>query len=401
MTSAVSRARRLRVAMFTDYFPPHAGGGVEKVVYELSRGLVREGAEVDLFTLRTAGGAREELMDGVRVHRSAAFELTRLLRLQSAFSPQLFVNAYRQLKANPPDVIHAHNTFFFSSLAAATLAKLLRRPLVTTLHLGSLDALPLPQRLPVLAYERSLGRAIVAASDRLVCVSEAVAAHGLRMGARPDRVSVQLNAVDSETFRPPREERDGPPRMVFVGRLIQNKGPQYLVEALPAVLGRHPEATVCFAGDGPMRASLEARCRELGIEGAVQFPGTRSDVPEVLRECDLFVRPSLMEGLPLTTLEAMASGLPAVVTPVGGTPEVVEDGVTGLLVPPRDVPALAAALERLLADRALRREMGTTGRSRVERDFGWDRVVQQSLALYEHVAATSAVGGPLLRQAAA
>ncbi len=375
--------------MFTDYFPPHVGGGVEKVVDELSRGLVRSGAEVDLFTLRTTGGLSREVRDGVRVHRSSAIELTKLLRLQTAFSPALLWDAYRRLRANPPDVIHAHTTFFFSSLVAAALAKLLRRPLVTTLHVGALDAMPLAQRLPVLAYERSLGRAVVSASDRVICVSQAVADYAPRLGAKRERTVVQLNAVDCDAFHPTDAPREGAPRLVFVGRLIQNKGPQFLIEALPHVFARHPGATLWVVGDGPLRASLEARCRELGIAERVQFLGTRSDVADLMRDCDVFVRPSLMEGLPLTVLEAMATGLPAVATPVGGTAEVLQDGVTGLLVPPRDVVGLETALDRLLADDGLRRRMGAAARRQVETDFGWGRIVRDTLHLYEDLLAPS------------
>ncbi|MGE0057277.1 MAG: glycosyltransferase family 4 protein [Dehalococcoidia bacterium] len=392
--------RPLRVAMFTDYFPPHVGGGVEKVVDELSRGLVRGGAEVDLFTLRTAGGPKHEVRDGVHVHRSGAIELTKLLRLQTAFSPALLWDAYRRLRANPPDVIHAHTTFFFSSLVAAALAKLLRRPLVTTLHVGGLDAMPLAQRLPVLAYERSLGRAVVSASARVVCVSQAVADYAPHLGAKPQRTVVQLNAVDCDAFHPAEVLRQGPPRLVFVGRLIQNKGPQFLIEALPGVFARHPEATLWMVGDGPLRASLEARCRELGIADRVQFLGTRSDVADLMRDCDVFVRPSLMEGLPLTVLEAMASGLPAVATPVGGTAEVLQDGVTGRLVPPRDVAAIETALDGLLSDADLRRRMGAAARHQVESDFGWSRVVQDTLGLYDSVV-TSAPVSVLVHEPAA
>lgn len=374
--------RPLKVAMFSDYFPPHVGGGVEKVVYEVAKGLAAEGVDVDVFTLRTAGGPDLETMDGFRVHRSGSIDLTKAIRLQSAVSPRMVQEAYQKLRANPPDVIHAHNTFFFSSLVAAGVAKLLRRPLVTTLHLGSLEALPLPQRLPVLAYERSLGRAIVTASDRVICVSEAVAAYATKLGARPERTSVQLNAVDSATFHPGVPRHEGSVRIGFVGRLIQNKGPQYLVEALPALFERHPQTELWFVGDGPLRASLEQRCNELGVSGQVRFFGTREDVDDILRQCDIFVRPSLMEGLSLTILEAMATGLPVIATDVGGTKEAVDEGRTGLLVPPSDVPALADALISLIEAPERRVQMGAAARARIEQDFGWQRIVKDSLDTY-------------------
>lgn len=378
----------MRVAMFSDYFPPHLGGGVEKVVLELSRGLAAAGVDLDVYTLRTAGGAEFEEIDGFRVHRAAAFDLTSTLRLQSAVSPSLIAKVACELRANPPDIIHAHSHFFFSSIVAAASARLLGRPLVTTLHLGSLEAMPLAQRLPVLVYERSLGRAIVAASDRVIAVSQAVADYAQRYGAGPEKTMVQPNAVDCKVYYPAKTRGRRPVRFAFVGRLIQNKGPQYLIEAVPQLLAIAPEAEIWFVGDGPLRVWLENRAGELGLTGRVSFFGTRADVPELLRQCDVFIRPSLMEGMPLTVLEAMATGLPVIATPVGGTAEIVEHEVTGLLVDPGEVDQLGQAMQRLLNTR-LRNRLGEEARRRVEADFGWPRIVQDTLALYEDLAATA------------
>lgn len=384
--SLTGQDRPLRVAMFSDYYPPHVGGGVEKVVKELAHGLTERDVEMDVFTFRTAGGSSFENAGNLRIHRYRAFDLTRTLKLQSAISPQMLKRTFQTLKHDPPDVLHAHNTFFFSSLVAAGLAKWLKRPLVTTLHLGELDALPVPQRLPVMAYERSLGRAIVAASQHLIAVSQAVADYAVSHGAAPNKITVQPNAVDSDAFQPATQRHKGPPRIAFVGRLIQNKGPQYLVEAVPELARAVPGVEVWFIGDGPMRASLEARTRALDVEESVQFFGTREDVDQLLQAVDIFARPSLMEGLPLTVLEAMATGLPVVATPVGGTPEVVKDGTNGLLVPPSDVDALAQALIRLATNPGLRQQLGVQGRQYVEQDHGWQRIVEDTISLYNELA---------------
>jgi glycosyltransferase involved in cell wall biosynthesis len=375
----------MRVAMFSDYYPPHLGGGVEKVVFELSRGLSSAGANVDVFTLQTAGGPCLEEAGGVRVHRVPALQMTKLLGLQSAASPRLVTYAVDQLMRLRPDVIHVHNRFFFTSLIAAAAAKALNIPLITTLHLGSLEALPLPQRLPVLAYERLLGRTIIQASERVIAVSQAVADYTRRLGATPEKTQVQPNAVDSDAFRPRLTARKGPPRIAFVGRLIQNKGPQYLMAAIPRLVEREPAAEFWFVGDGPMRACLEETAQNLGVAENVRFLGVRQDVAGLLNESDIFVRPSLMEGMPLTVLEAMACGLPVVATPVGGTAELVTEGKTGLLVPPRNVDALTTALQRLIDSPQLRAELGANGRRLVEKDYGWQRISRETLAVYEDV----------------
>jgi glycosyltransferase involved in cell wall biosynthesis len=384
--------------MFSDYYPPHIGGGVERVVHELSRGLAAKGADVRLFTLNTSDAPDREVMDGVEVFRAPAVELTRRIGVQSAVSPQLFSLALAELRRKPPDLLHAHSRFFFSTVVATSLSLALRLPLVTTLHVGAMDTIAKAYRYPVLAYEQTVGRAVVRRSQRIVAVSEAVAAHAARLGAAPDKVRVIPNAVDSLSFHVAPEATDGGLRVVFVGRLIDNKGPQFLVEAAPAIFAQHPEAEIVFAGEGPLEAALKARAHELGIDGRVRFLGVCDDVAGLLSRCHVFVRPSLTEGMPLTVLEAMACALPVVATAVGGTPEVVEDGVTGILVRPRDVGGLAHALNRLLGDADLRTRLGRNGRELVEKTYTWERVVERNLEVYGEVARTPA---PAARRAAA
>lgn len=398
--SLYDTGRRLKVALFTDYYPPHLGGGVEQVVSNLASGMSKRGHDVRVFTLRTCGGeAYEEQPDGVRVYRANALQLTKVLGMQSSLSRELYDLARKALQDEPADVLHAHNRFFFSSLVAARLSEKSRAPLVTTLHLGSLSDLPMSMRLPSMAYERTLGRYVVNHSERLIAVSKAVAKYAPHYGASAKKLTVVPNAVDTSLFYPEDEHEprwDGRLRVGFVGRLIANKGPQYLLEAAPALLTTHPRAEIVLAGDGPMRPALEARARSLGIQDKVTFLGNRTDVADVLRGCDIFVRPSLMEGMPLTVLEAMACGVPVVATPVGGTPEVVQDEHTGLLVPTADVGELSIALVRLAQQQQLRERLGEAGRRLVCSDFTWDGVVEKNLEVYRQaVGVRSAVGAPL------
>jgi sugar transferase (PEP-CTERM/EpsH1 system associated) len=164
-----------------------------------------------------------------------------------------------------------------------------------------------------------------------------------------------------------------------VGRLDPVKGVNFLVQALSQVDGAH----LAVIGDGTERAALEALADSLGVADRVHWAGHRRDVPRLLPAFDLFIQPSVHEGLPNTVLEAMAAGLPVVATAVGGTPEVVLDGIIGLLVPPRDPQALAEAITRLLGVPDLRRKMGRAGRERVERHFSIEETVRQTEALYE------------------
>lgn len=187
---------------------------------------------------------------------------------------------------------------------------------------------------------------------------------------RWDRLYVVHCGVEPAFYQSTRSEA-GRLRMLYVGRLAAVKGLPVLLEALEKLAPRFPELSLDIAGDGPERAKLEARARELGLGERVRFLGYQSaeGVRDRLRETDVFVMASFAEGVPVVLMEAMAADVPVVATQVAGVPELVEEGVTGLLVPPGDAHALAAKLVRLLEDASLRRRLGEAGRRKVVREF--------------------------------
>ena len=372
--------------MLTDYFLPHIGGGVERVVYELSTRLIARGHAVMVVTLNTAHAPDHERLDGIEIVRAPAIQLSRLTGMQVSVAPIAPITALRAIRRFKPDVLHAHSSFFFLSAIAPLLKAIDRVPLVTTLHVAEMAHLSGWPRRATSVYEATVARVLVARSDEVTVVSEAVRAHALEtLHADARKITLIPNGVDAVRFRPHEGRRVGGAgkNVVSVGRLIFNKGPQFLLEAAPAILMRHPDARFVFAGDGPMRDELEAAARRLHIDRMVEFIGTTDDVPRILGEADILVRPSLSEGMPLTVLEAMACGLPVVASTVGGNGEAVQDGVTGYLVPPADTRALADRISELLDDPALCRRMGEAGRAIVEAAHSWDQVAEQSLAVYE------------------
>ena len=178
-----------------------------------------------------------------------------------------------------------------------------------------------------------------------------------------------------------------------VGRLAAVKDQRTLLLAFAEVLRSSPQQRnslrCILVGDGPERSALENLIAELGIEGSVWMAGDRDDIPELLACLDVFVSPSLGEGISNTVLEAMASGLPVVATRVGGNPELVEDGVTGLLVPVGDVTALANALLTLVEDPAQCEQMAHAAVRRVQRDFDWEATVAAYLEVYDVLLGTT------------
>jgi len=214
----------------------------------------------------------------------------------------------------------------------------------------------------------------------IVAVSEATAA-GLRLQGYPRaRIVVVHNGIEVEPAEPVRLADD--PTILEVARLADVKGQRSLLRALTDL-----DATAVLVGrdleqDGAYERELRAEAERLGVVDRVVFAGYRDDVPALLAGCDVFCLPSEMEGLPLVVLEAMAQGKPVVATAVGGTPELVVHGETGLLVQPGDVEALTAALAQLLADPEQARRMGEAGRERVQREFGAAAMARRILELY-------------------
>jgi len=172
-----------------------------------------------------------------------------------------------------------------------------------------------------------------------------------------------------------------------VGRLTEQKGHTYLLDAFAQVMRVLPAARLLVIGDGELRPTLERRATRLGLHGSVIFTGRREDVPRLMMALDVLALPSLWEGFGLVLLEAMAAGKPIVASRVSAIPEIVADGETGLLVPPRDVKALAQALLALLHDPQRATEMGRRGRLRLEQEFTVERMVSQTEAAYEKVRA--------------
>lgn len=228
-------------------------------------------------------------------------------------------------------------------------------------------------------------------ATRIIAISEAVKARLNRWPRAYGCCNVVPNGLDLTTFVTAKEPAVvrgslgiGPEERVIgtVGRLVPFKGHRYLLQAFAGVRLRHPSARLLVVGDGPERDSLEQQLHEMGLDGTVQFTGHRCDVPDLLAVMEIFVLPSLGEHFGRVLLEAMALEKPVVGTQAGGVLEVVEDGVTGVLVPPANPEALAEGIIRLLDDPTQARAMGRAGRRRVETYFNLRRHAELVEAVY-------------------
>lgn len=274
-------------------------------------------------------------------------------------------------------IIHAHDfKANFYALAARRRAPV---KAVATLHLWNRSS------LRTAVYE-ALDALLVRRFDRVIAVSPQIAAEARRRLVPSRKLRVILNGVDLERF-PPLPARFRQSRVVIgsVGRLVKQKGYHNLLAALAEITKSVPEVELLLVGDGPQRGELEQQARRLGLSSQVTFAGQCDPVEESYGKFDLFVSSSLSEGLPVTVLEAMASGLPIVATHVGATPEVIEDGRSGLLVPPNDVKALSEALLCLIKDRELAMRLATAGHERAGQRFSAEAMTRQTESVYEEM----------------
>jgi len=299
------------------------------------------------------------------------------------------------------DLIHSH--LYYPNLAAQLAGWRERVPVVSSLHNLELEPEIGRDNPKMSANKRRLMRAASRLAIRLgrptlVAVSAAVRDSALRtLGADPARVVTIHNGVDLDaaTVGPDRaaaREAWGIDAstlvLVIVGRLVSLKGHRYLFQALSGLRTRHPGTTLLVVGDGPFLEPFRTQVRDLGLAGAVRFLGAAPGLAErAVAAADVLVAPSLSEGFGLAVLEAMAMRRPCVVSRTGGLPEIVEDGGSGFLVAPGDVPALTAALTRLADDAALRERLGRRGRAIVEERFDVRETARRLAALYDGVLA--------------
>lgn len=277
------------------------------------------------------------------------------------------------------DVVHSHGykANIYGYLAArGTVARL-----VATCH-------GWPGKTVALRFYASLDRFFLRRFARIGAVSGPVKDSLRRSGVPSKRVKLVANGIDAESFskgqpvlRPLPQLKD---KQVigFVGRLAREKGLVHLMRAAQSIVRENPNVAFVLAGDGPFRKELLGMVKELDIKNHVLLLGTRSDVADVYASMDVFVLPSLNEGMPMAVLEAMAAGKPVVATTVGEIPELVQDGETGLLVRPADPSQLAAALTRLLTSPGLCKEMGRRGFDRVSAYFSAQAMVETYLQMY-------------------
>ncbi|MBC7327224.1 glycosyltransferase [bacterium] len=362
--------RRTKIKVL-QVIPPVGIGGAERLVVDLAKYINKDEFEVAVLSLgnQLAEIYQEELRES---QVPSIF-----IKVQTAFHPLTIYRVTRFLLRFKPHIIHTHlkaiRYVILPSLFSPVLAH------IHTIH-------SIARRDTSSPFNRFINRiAFKCFGVKPVCVSKEVA-NSIKAvyGVEALRIynGVNLSRYFAER---PREKKDQTVYVLNVGRMKKEKNHKLLLEAFNKVRSKDSRARLIIVGDGELKPALEGKVRQLGLNGAVSFHGWRNDVPELMRDCDIFVLSSDVEGCPEVVLEAMASGKPVVATRVGGVPELVEYGITGFLVPPQDSDALAESMLRLIKDSELREEMGRRGREKAIKGFALSIAIQRYEELYKRV----------------
>ncbi|NBD19577.1 glycosyltransferase [Aquabacterium fontiphilum] len=289
------------------------------------------------------------------------------------------------IRAERPDVVHLHSRRG-SDLWGGVAGRLEGVPVVLSRRVDN----PEPRWLVALKYRLH---------DAIVTISDGIRQVLLAEGVPASKLTLVLSAVDTERYRPDRshlawfrdtfEIADDELTIGMVAQFIARKGHVTLLEALPDVLTRHPRLKVLLFGQGPLRDDIAARvASDPLLSQHVQLPGFRKDLDRILPCLDVLAHPAHMEGLGVSLLQAAACGVPLVGGRAGGIPEIIQPGLNGELITPGDAPALARALDALLASAKLRQQYGQAGRQWVIERFSIEAMVQGNLSVYQRLAAT-------------
>lgn len=305
------------------------------------------------------------------------------------------------IRSQQPALCHFHlHTPFSCLLPIILLRRFSRCKIVVTEHyLSQLRFLRARPRWLILHVLRELvirlnmlmKRLAIRATDHVIVLSEGD--RHLFLETFPfvsrESVSVVYNGIDVERMANGRKKDVGFPEgtslVLTVADLNNQKGHRYLIDAIPQILREYPAARFAFAGDGHLRSTLEQHVRQNAIGQFVAFLGRRDDIPDLLASADLFVLPSVFEGMPLSVMEAMAAGKAVVATNVPGTSDIVQHMVTGILVEPADSHALAKAIIQTLKDSVARENMGRRARERVQVAFTADQMRRNTQQIYERL----------------
>lgn len=360
-------------------------GGAEQVLYNLLSELDRSSWEPVLVYQQHSGIA--SFVDRIGDLGISTVPVSAIEGLGDISGINRLVGTLKQLR---PAVFHAQLVSNLKCTAGIICARLAGiKAVVATQHsYQKFRARRIYKVYIRFIYQRLVSMLV----DRYISVSRSQAEQ-LKKAIPQGKVSVVHNAVRTEDFascaRSEAIQGDRKPAVLTVARLDRLKGIGYLIEAAALV----PDAFFFLAGDGPERANLEERARELDIADRIIFLGRRNDIPALLHSCDIFVLPSLLEGLPLSVMEAMSASKPVIGTNIDGINDLITDRENGLLVPPGDPRALADAINLILSDERLAQRIAASARDTINLGFTQEKMIEGVTDIYSEIIRKKGITG--------
>lgn len=372
----------MKICMLSFDFLPNIGG-IAAHVYELSKALIKQGNEVHVIALRGEfRGVKYEEIDGIKVHRIYLPRVRLIGFFMYTFSKWLKIRSL--IKNEGINIIHYHTLF------DAFIAKFIPRiSKIQTEH--SSMFLEAVEKGEYKLYKQSFYHA-----DHVIGPSKELVDTFVELGVNPDKTSFISNGVDIEKFNPNvkgdeikrKYKINANEKVILCPRRLEPKnGVYYFIRAIPYIIKQNSNVKCLIVGDGSESDKLKDEVAKLEISDKVIFAGSapNSKMPEYYAVSDIVVLPSLIEATSIAGLEAMASSKSLVGTNVGGIPQIITDGETGILVPPKNPKMLARAINYLLINDEKRIEMGLKARKRGEKDFSWNIIAKKVLKIYEAV----------------
>ncbi|MBA7509984.1 N-acetyl-alpha-D-glucosaminyl L-malate synthase [subsurface metagenome] len=377
-----------RICMICSQFYPVIGG-TEQQAEALARELLKEGAKVFVLTQRIKGLRRRENLNGVIVYRDIIAPQWGLI-FGLSYLLTTFIFLLRKRKEY--DVIHCH-ILYLHTVSAILVKKLLKKKVVVKIagisKFGIGDIVRIKE---IKGSKIILG--ISRGVDRFIAISREMRNELREIGVKEEQILDIPNFVNTEKFYPISNGKRNELRnelflpidkkiISFVGRLYIEKGISYLIEAWSEIIIAYPEVALLIIGDGPLMKSLKDQARALNLSDKIEFLGKKENISEYLQASDIFVLPSLSEGLSGALLEAMACGLPCIATKIGGNVDLTDDGKDGILVEPASSEELASAILRLLKDKESSKNIGNQARKKILERYSINSIVPAYINLYK------------------
>ena len=372
----------MRICMITREFPPDLGG-IGHYVYNLSKKLVERGHEVTVITRGSAGKSVRKVVDGIDIYYAPFFPVYPF----HVWLHGIFVEEILKSFKPEPTLVHLHSPITPPIKTSLPVITTIHTPMkIDTRYHEIFDLYSLAEHVQSMVVYPAIESKLLGLSNLITTVALSVSRELEEYGFDPKKTIVVGNGVDEKTFAPLQNDNHAS-YVLYTGVLRARKGLFDLIECAKYVCEAHPETRFVICGTGPFFPKIVEKVRRMGLQKQVIFSGyiSKENLVQVYQNAAVQVVPSHYEGLPTVLLEGMSCGIPVVATAVGGSSEVISQGVNGFLVPPKSPVKLANAVSKLLDDAPLRDRVGHAARKTIEEHYTWDKVADKIVECYESV----------------